>query len=152
MILKVKNCPNVQQGIEHEGHPWLRDAEVGENSHWYDCAGLRAAPEPEEVRPARPASKPATGRDRALDEARRLVVGDRDVQYGSPRDNFARAADVLNGLGYSGPGGRRLAPADVAVINIGLKMARASQGHKLDTVHDVIGYGACWAEVIEETS
>lgn len=176
MIL-ANPCPKFLDGEPHDGHTWrgkpthhgFEVADDNEPAHaTYECSGWKSNEEfqkarADRVKPAQEHQERRTAEIRAehapppgklrqgvLDRAAKLVNGDRDKQYGEPKQNFARAADVLNGLGYSGPGGRRLVPSDVAKINIGLKLARSSHGDTLDTIDDVAGYAACWGEVFEQ--
>jgi Domain of unknown function (DUF6378) len=96
---------------------------------------------------------PDTGNLRAeiLDEAKVLICGDRNSQYGPPAQDFRRTADVLNSLGYRGPGGRELEAHDVAVIISAVKLSRImwSPG-KRDHWVDLAGYAACGYECVTE--
>lgn len=89
-----------------------------------------------------------TLREQTLTEAIKLTVGDRDVDYGSPKDNFSRIAEALNGLGYRAPDGKRLVESDVAIFQIVTKLARLVETPgKADSWVDVAGYAACGREV-----
>lgn len=85
-----------------------------------------------------------TYREEVLDEARRIVVGARNTQYGGPEENFRRIAiiwEVIKGVKFS--------DEDVAMMMVGLKVARfaANSGFQADTWTDVVGYAACGYEV-----
>lgn len=91
-------------------------------------------------------------RDELLDEAKRLVTGDRNNQYGPPTQDFRRTADILNALGFSGPGGTDVRPHDVAVIIVAVKLSRLTWSPgKMDSWIDLAGYAACGAECAEDS-
>lgn len=77
-----------------------------------------------------------------LQEAERLVNGDRNNQYGDPIQDFQRTADMWNAyLGYS-PG--TLMPHDVAAMIAMVKLSRiAWSPEKRDHWADLAGYAAC---------
>lgn len=87
-----------------------------------------------------------------LDEAKQLVTGDRNSQYGPPTQDFARTADLLNAMGYRGPQGRSLISHDVALIMGQLKLSRLVWSpEKRDSWVDLAGYAACgWECVTDE--
>lgn len=94
-----------------------------------------------------------------LDEAKRLVTGDRNAQYGPPTQDFSRTADLLNTLGYrlvsavgeNAQESQALQPSDIAIIMIQLKVSRAMHSRgKQDHYVDIAGYAACGAECAEE--
>jgi Domain of unknown function (DUF6378) len=91
-----------------------------------------------------------SSREELLDEAKRLVSSDRNVEYGEPTADFDRIAGMMNTLGYRGPGGRNIMSHDVAIIQICLKLSRLSwKWDKMDTWADILGYGACGWECVE---
>lgn len=78
-----------------------------------------------------------------LEDAARIVNQDRNIDYGSPEDNFGRIA-VMWGA-YLNQDIRR---HDVAAMMIMLKLARIGQSpDKMDHWVDIAGYAACGAEV-----
>ena len=90
-------------------------------------------------------------REQLLDGAKQLVTQERNAEYGEPPQDFARIAEMLNALGYRGPGpgGRMLMPRDVAVIQICLKLSRLVwTPSKMDSVMDIAGYSACYWDCI----
>ncbi len=92
----------------------------------------------------------APRRDRTvLDEAKALVHGDRNADYGNPADDFARAAEMLTGLLRDKlREGQRIAPADVAKIQIVVKLSRLMHRPKRDGWTDIAGYAetGSWTE------
>lgn len=71
--------------------------------------------------------------------AEELVNGDRNVQYGDPRQDFQRTADMWSAyLGY------RVEPHDVAAMMCLLKVSRIRWSPlKKDSWVDLAGYAAC---------
>lgn len=89
-------------------------------------------------------------RAQILSEAKDLICGDRNVQYGPPTADFDRIASLLNALGYQAGGGRPIESHDVAVIQICLKLSRlAWKSQKKDSWTDIIGYAACGWECVD---
>jgi hypothetical protein len=88
--------------------------------------------------------KTKNGRQICLEEAGRIVAGDRDAQYGGPEDNFLRIAKI-----WSVILGIEINEEDVAMMMVGVKVARYANksGFQPDTWIDVAGYGACGYEV-----
>lgn len=83
----------------------------------------------------------ATEREKLLDEAKAIVCGDRDQQYGKPEDNFETISKLWSYyLTYS------ISKGDVAMMMILLKVAREGEKHKHDNLVDIAGYAACAAE------
>lgn len=119
-------------------------ADLGQHKGLYDENGIAAA-EAEAI-PARMEKR----REFVLDEAKGLVVGDRNAQYGEPYDDFKKVADALNAYGFQGPGGRKIMPRDVPFFQILVKLSRLIQSPtKMDSWVDAAGYAACGAEVAE---
>lgn len=82
-------------------------------------------------------------REEILDEAKRLVCGDREETHGSPAENFARIAKL-----WSAYKGVEFTPEDVAAMSILTKVSRlASNPRHLDSWVDVAGYSANGGEV-----
>lgn len=79
-----------------------------------------------------------------LKEAASLVTGDRQEEYGPPEVNFQRIADIWKILL-----GVEFTPSQVALAMMGLKMARAAQGYKRDTMVDLAGYASLVVELEE---
>lgn len=91
----------------------------------------------------------------ALDEARQLVTGDRNNQYGPPTQDFQRTANLLNALGYHREDAtgevHEILPSDVAIIIAQVKISRIMHSRpKRDSWVDLAGYAACGYECAEE--
>lgn len=85
-------------------------------------------------------------RKEILDEAARIVTGERQNQYGSAEDSFA----LIGGL-WSDYLGVYISPRDVALMMILLKVAREKGGKgKADNWVDIAGYAACGGEIATE--
>lgn len=81
-------------------------------------------------------------RARILQTAEGLVNGDRNVQYGDPRADFQRTADM-----WSAYLGVDVAPHDVAALMCLLKVSRIRWSpEKEDSWVDLAGYAACGAD------
>lgn len=79
-------------------------------------------------------------RESILEEAQRLIHGDRNVAYGHPRDNFAAIAAQWNAY-LDHMGDRPLNPLDVANLMVLLKVARVVNGvYHRDSYTDMCGY------------
>lgn len=90
-------------------------------------------------------------RERCLDTAKGLVMGDRNKQYGEPRADFAGTAAIWTAyLADKLRPGAALDPHDVAAMMVGLKLSRlrVSPG-KDDHWIDIAGYAACGMECAE---
>lgn len=87
-------------------------------------------------------------RTEILDTAKRCVVGDREQDYGSPKRNFERIAEL-----WSSYLGHPIVAKDVAAMLALLKIARIASGHaKADNWVDLAGYAACGGEIESEES
>lgn len=73
-----------------------------------------------------------------LEEARRLVNGDRQNQYGPPDQDFQRTARMWSALK-----GVEFSAQDVAAFMICLKLSRQTHQNKRDNWVDVAGYAEC---------
>lgn len=82
-----------------------------------------------------------TKREKLLDEAKRIVCGDRDRQYGKPEDNFEKISKLWSYY-LTHP----ISNGDVAMMMILLKVAREGEKHKHDNLVDIAGYAECAAE------
>ena len=84
-----------------------------------------------------------------LEEANRIIYGDREKTYGHPAKNFEATAALWNGYLQSKNGEDAFlhilpfTAVDVAHLMILLKMARELHMHKRDNVVDMCGYAGC---------
>jgi hypothetical protein len=102
--------------------------------------------------PAAQGTPALTIRGRALNEANRLVNGDRNNQYGDPNQDFKRTAALwesyLRGA-FEQRGDTKVMAHDVGIMMMLLKISRISWSpSKMDSIIDAIGYGACAADCI----
>lgn len=82
-------------------------------------------------------------RKECLDAAAACVLTDRNVTYGGPEESFGKIAK-----GWAVILGADIDATDVALMMAWLKIVRASAnpGH-MDSFVDLVGYGACAAEL-----
>lgn len=92
-----------------------------------------------------------TAREDLLDEAKHLVTGDRNNQYGPPTQDFQRTADALSAYGYRRPGGAKMLAHDISIIVDCIKTSRIIWSpEKRDHWADKAGYAACgWECVVD---
>jgi hypothetical protein len=93
-----------------------------------------------------PGNKPVCEdkQENVLEEANRLVNGERGQHYGPPIEDGTRVAGMLNALGYRGPDGRELQPHDWAIFLMAVKMSRiVVTPTKRDHWVDIPGYAQC---------
>ena len=79
-----------------------------------------------------------------LDEASSVVDGPRQDNYGHPKVNFQRIADL-----WSVVFGRPVTPHEVCMCLIQLKIARHVHAPKRDNLVDIAGYARCM-EMLDE--
>ncbi len=79
-----------------------------------------------------------------LDQAKQAVTKDRAAAHGAPEDTFGQIARL-----WSARLGQTITPAQVAIMLIDLKTARAwgNPSHMEDWV-DMAGYAACGGELV----
>lgn len=70
-----------------------------------------------------------------LDEAKRIVYGERGENYGHPFEDFSRTAQI-----WSAILGIKVEPEQVALCMVGLKISREVNRPKRDNVVDGAGY------------
>jgi len=90
-----------------------------------------------------------TKREEILEEARRLIVSDRQDQYGPPEKNFQNIADMWN-IRFQEKLSEPLTASDVAAAMALLKIVRDIQGYKEDSAIDAAAYIALYAELAEK--
>lgn len=79
-----------------------------------------------------------------LEEAQRLVYGDRNAAYGDPFDDFSKTAALWSVI-LAAP----VTPEQVALCMVAVKMSRLLHGYKRDSVVDLAGYAATLQMVTE---
>lgn len=86
-------------------------------------------------------------RETCLNTAKEYVTRDRASTYGSAEDNFSNIAELWNAQGLR-IDGRALGATDVALLMVGMKLARLrfNPTHD-DSWIDVAGYAACGMDV-----
>lgn len=80
-----------------------------------------------------------------LQEAQRLVYGDRNADYGHPLDDFSRTAQI-----WSAILGSPVTAEQVGLCMIGVKLSRQCNHPKRDNMTDAAGYAGTVQMVIEE--
>lgn len=73
-----------------------------------------------------------------LEEAEKLVGGDRQQDYGDTRKSFTRIAKLWSAYKHI-----KFTPQDVGLMMILLKVSRGAEGAKRDTIVDIAGYARC---------
>lgn len=84
-----------------------------------------------------------------LDEAKRLVYGNRNRHYGHPRDNF-RTIAMLWTIYLKEVGVAPIEPRHVAMMMILMKVARDINMANRDNIVDIAGYAATADRLLEE--
>lgn len=79
-----------------------------------------------------------------LEEARELVYGDRNAQYGHPKDDYAKVAKM-----WSAFLGVEISPHQAASMMIFIKMSRLAHEPKRDTIVDIAGYAEVVARILD---
>jgi len=72
-----------------------------------------------------------------LEEAERIINGERLMQYGEARASFTAIAKM-----WSAFKGIEISATDVAMMMVLLKVARSRHAVKLDSLVDIAGYAA----------
>lgn len=80
----------------------------------------------------------STKKESILQEADKIIHGQRREDYGGPLESFTRIAAL-----WSPILGVEVSPDQVALCMIGLKIARAMNGMQRDSLVDIAGYAGC---------
>lgn len=76
-----------------------------------------------------------------LQEAQRLVHGDRQAAYGHPFDDYARTARMWEAILGLPP--FRISPSTACLMMAAVKISRQVNKPKRDNMTDLAGYAAC---------
>lgn len=88
-----------------------------------------------------------TIRGEVLDDAKAAIEGDRNKDYGNPKDNFEDTADLWNvRFGHKLVEG--FTAEDIATAMILVKVARTKVRSTRDSWQDIAGYAACGYECV----
>lgn len=79
-----------------------------------------------------------------LEEAQKIVYGDRNASYGDPADDFGRTAKI-----WSAILGIEVTAMQVGLCMIGVKLSRQCHQHKRDNLVDAAGYAATCQRIAE---
>lgn len=108
-------------------------------SVWSDLGGEITSLPPPAVKKAQPSPDEGKAQETILQEADRLVSGDRQSAYGHPYDDFTRTGKLWAAiLGLS-----EVTPEEVALCMAALKMSRLCHKYKRDSAVDLAGYAKC---------
>lgn len=89
--------------------------------------------------------------DTSADQAKRLVYGDREKQYGSPLKDYQRTSAVWSGmLIHKLKPGEIITPIEAMLMMSALKLCREMTKHKDDNLVDAIGYVLCAERGVKE--
>jgi len=102
-----------------------------------------------ELRLVEPPESPSTAP--VLEEAAELTSGQRNADYGHPREDFGRTAQMWTGvLADKLREGQQIDAMDVPLCMIAVKLARQAHRHKRDNLVDIAGYARTAAMIAGE--
>ena len=84
-----------------------------------------------------------------MQDAHKVINGERQDAYGNPEDCFAQIAALWNWY-LSAKGKKLVDAADVAMMMVLLKVAREASNHKRDNVVDACGYLGLYGDMFVE--
>ena len=79
-----------------------------------------------------------------LDEAKAIVEGSRQSDYGDPVESFERIAKTASMIT-----GKDLSPKECCAVLMAVKLVRESFAHKRDNLVDLCGYAHIMNEIME---
>lgn len=160
MNIKVLQAPNKEEFDEivklllgkvsekHEGGMSCEDCDdptcenycVNENANRYDP--------PQAVTAAKEPARRVIGSN-IFEMAKKIVNGHRQDDYGSPEDSFQNIANYWNAYFAQIHDKREdgLTAEDVAIMMVLFKIARLGHGYTRDSVIDICGYSAIYADM-----
>lgn len=86
-------------------------------------------------------------KETVLQEAQRLVYGDRQSSYGHPYDDYSRTAKMWEAI-LGLPTGR-ISPQTACLMMAAVKISRQVNAPKRDNMTDLAGYAACAQRCVE---
>ena len=84
-----------------------------------------------------------------LEEAQKLVSGDRQDAYGPPTKSFKEISNIWNIILKDKLGFKYITPQDVALMMAGLKLCRQANKHSRDNLVDLAAYAHIY-QLLEE--
>jgi hypothetical protein len=84
-----------------------------------------------------------------LEEADGLVSGDRQQDYGHPRDDYGRVANMVSEL-WKRKLREPITPEDCILFMLCVKLSRLSNAYKRDSVVDIAGYARVLEMIMED--
>lgn len=96
-----------------------------------------------------PAQFPPANHETVLEEASRLVYGDREHDYGHPMEDFTRTAGMISAM-LAHKLRSPLTPEEFGLIMVCVKVSREINRPKRDNRVDGAGYFATVDRVVEE--
>lgn len=99
---------------------------------------MNTTPSPFTTRPTN-----LTPEESSVDEARRIVLGERNTAYGNPKDDYVKTAKIWSGL-LAHKLKADITPEEAILLMVGLKLSREMHGHKRDNIVDAHGYLICY--------
>lgn len=95
-------------------------------------------------------AKPAAAeplKENVLEEANRLIYGDRNRSYGHPFDNFDHTAGLINAQ-FRNKLKEDFTAEEVGELMVLVKLSRQRYAHKRDNLTDIAGYVGCIDRII----
>lgn len=85
-------------------------------------------------------------KESVLEEAQRILNGDRNADYGDPVENFKNISKIVKFLGVE------VSPADCCKVMLAVKIAREGYKSKRDNLVDFAAYADILNQLIEDNS
>lgn len=81
--------------------------------------------------------------------AQRLVYGDRNASYGSPKSDYEKTAKIWSGLLFHKLK-KEIEPQEALLMMAAMKLSRLMHRHQPDSSVDAVGYMLCYEWVMDE--